>query len=704
MHILAVRLQDEHDVVLARQRARQLAEFLAFDTQEQTRIATAVSEIARNALNYAGGGNVEFFLEGVQPPQVLLIRISDHGPGIAVLQQILNGQYASPTGLGRGILAAYRLMDQCDIQTSSRGTTVTLKKLLPRDTAAVTTRRLAQFADSLSHRTQQNLLEELRQRNQELLHTLEALRAKQEELVQLNRELEETNRGVVALYAELDERADHLRRADEMKSRFLSNMSHEFRVPINTILSLAYLLLERADGELTAEQDKQVTFIRKAAGDLAELVNDLLDLAKIEAGKITVRPSEFHVTTLFATLRGMLRPLLLNESIDLVFDTPVDLPLLFTDESKVSQILRNFISNALKFTERGDVNVSARLASTGDAIVFAVADTGIGIASADQETIFEEFTQLENALQSRIKGTGLGLPLCKKLATLLGGSIAVDSEVGVGSTFSVVIPVHYQPPEEQDGGVREVREPQGQQPVILVVEDEAASCYLYEQYLHGSGFQCIAVPTVRQARDLLRQGQPQLIFLDIMLPGEDAWTWLAELKNHAETRHIPVVVVTMQEEPRKALALGADAYCRKPFDRDWLLQTVQQFTRREPAETILIIDDDASSRYVLGRCLASTPYRIREAASGLEGLSMMHEERPRVVFLDVHLPDMNGLEVLERLQADAHTHDIPVIIYTAQDFDPQARHQLAARGVMILQKNTLTTDEVLAHLASVQRV
>jgi CheY-like chemotaxis protein len=202
----------------------------------------------------------------------------------------------------------------------------------------------------------------------------------------------------------------------------------------------------------------------------------------------------------------------------------------------------------------------------------------------------------------------------------------------------------------------------------------------------------------------LRQGQPQLIFLDIMLPGEDAWTWLAELKNHAETRHIPVVVVTMQEEPRKALALGADAYCRKPFDRDWLLQTVQQFTRREPAETILIIDDDASSRYVLGRCLASTPYRIREAASGLEGLSMMHEERPRVVFLDVHLPDMNGLEVLERLQADAHTHDIPVIIYTAQDFDPQARHQLAARGVMILQKNTLTTDEVLAHLASVQRV
>jgi signal transduction histidine kinase/DNA-binding response OmpR family regulator len=701
MHILAVRLQDEHDVVLARQRTRQLAEFLTFDTQEQTRIATAVSEIARNALNYAGGGNIEFFLEGQLPPQILLIRISDRGPGIAMLQQILEGQYTSPTGLGLGILAAYRLMDQCDIQTSSRGTTVTLKKLLPRGTPAMTTHHLAQFTDSLSHRTQQNLLEELRQRNQELVHTLEALRTKQEELVHLNRELEETNRGVVALYAELDERADHLRRADEMKSRFLSNMSHEFRVPINTILSLAYLLLERADGELTAEQDTQVSFIRKAAEDLAELVNDLLDLAKIEAGKITVRPSEFHVTTLFATLRGMLRPLLLNESIDLVFDAPADLPVLYTDESKVSQILRNFISNALKFTERGNVRVSARLAPTGDAIVFAVADTGIGIAPEDQETIFEEFTQLENALQSRVKGTGLGLPLCKKLATLLGGSIAVDSKVGVGSTFSVVIPRCYQLSEAHAAVVREVREPQGLQPVILVVEDDEASCLLYEQYLHGSGFQCIAVHTVRQARDILRQVRPQLIFLDIMLPGEDAWTWLAELKNHAETRHIPVVVVTMQEEPRKVLALGADAYCRKPFDRHWLLETVQQFTRRGPAETILIIDDDASSRYVLRRCLASTPYRIRETASGLAGLSMVHEERPRAVFLDVHLPDTNGFEVLERLQADPHTHDIPVIIYTAQDLDPQVRHQLTTRGVMILQKNTLTRDEVLAHLVSV---
>jgi signal transduction histidine kinase/CheY-like chemotaxis protein len=701
MSILVVSLHDEHDVVLVRKRASQLAAYLDFDRQDQTRIATAVSEIARNALTYASGGKVEFFLEGQYSPQVLLIRISDHGPGIPMLQDILDGQYTSPTGMGMGILGAHRLMDQCDIQTSSRGTTVTLKKLLPRHAPVVTTPHLARAMEEFSRPSEYNLLQELRQNNQELLRTLDELRIKQEELVQLNQELEDTNRGVVALYAELDERAEHLRHADEMKSRFLSNMSHEFRVPINTILSLAHLLLDRVDGELTAEQETQVSFIYKAAKDLSELVNDLLDIAKIEAGRVSIRPSEFDVPTLFGTLRGMLRPLLLNAAVDLVFDVPADLPPLYTDESKVSQILRNFISNALKFTERGDIRVSAQLTPAGDDVVFAVADTGIGIAPEDQEKIFEEFTQLDNPLQKRVKGTGLGLPLCKKLATLLGGRLMVESQVGVGSIFSVRLPRRYQGLEEHHEAVREERQLQPSQPVILVVEDEEATCFLYEKYLHGCGFQLLTARTVWQARDFLRQVRPRLIFLDIVLPGEDAWLLLADLKSHPATRHIPVVVVTTQAEQRKALALRADAYCLKPIDRHWLLKTVQQFTRQEPTETILIIDDDAGARYVLARALASTSYGIREAASGLEGLFEMRQERPKAVFLDLHLPDMSGFEVLDRLQADPQTHDIPVVVYTAQTLDSAVCHQLTARGVRLLQKDACTDAAVLACLASI---
>ena len=279
----------------------------------------------------------------------------------------------------------------------------------------------------------------------------------------------------------------------------------------------------------------------------------------------------------------------------------------------------------------------------------------------------------------------------------------VESQVGVGSPFSVVLPRRYQQGlEEPHATVPEGRQLQSSQPVILVIEDEEATCFLYERYLHGCGFRLLIARTVWQARSILRQVQPCLIFLDIVLPGEDAWILLADLKSHTETQHIPVVVVTTQAEQRKALALRADAYCLKPIDRHWLLKTVQQFTRQEPTETILIIDDDAGARYVLSHALTSTPYGIREAASGLEGLFKMRQERPRAVFLDLHLPDMSGFEVLDRLQADPQTHDIPVIVYTAQVLDPEACHQLTARGVTLLQKDACTGAAVLACLASVQ--
>jgi signal transduction histidine kinase len=271
----------------------------------------------------------------------------------------------------------------------------------------------------------------------------ERLRQRQEELERLNGELKDINQGMVGLYAELDEKARELRRADELKTRFLSDISHEFRTPLNSIFALSSLLLERADGDLTSEQEKQVGFIRKAADSLLELVNDLLDLAKVRAGKIEVHPVEFDAANLFSALRGMLRSLLVNPAVTLVFEEPEGMPSLYTDEGKVAQILRNFISNALKFTERGEVRVSTCHDEKSGTVTFAVSDTGMGIAREDQERIFEEFTQLANPVQSQFKGTGLGLPLCRKLAELLGGRIELESEVGVGSKFSVTLPQRY---------------------------------------------------------------------------------------------------------------------------------------------------------------------------------------------------------------------------------------------------------------------
>jgi len=256
----------------------------------------------------------------------------------------------------------------------------------------------------------------------------------------LRAELDETNQGVLALYAELDEQAEQLREVSELKSRFLSYMSHEFRTPLGSILSMTRLLEDGMDGPLTEEQRRQVRFIRASTSELREMVDDLLDLAKIEAGRITISPAWFDLMDLFSALRGMFRPLVEGNQVDLVFEDPPVMPLLYTDDKKLAQILRNFISNALKFTPNGQVVVSTRLEGE-NAVRFSVRDTGIGIPAELQSTLFEDFVQVDTPLQKRLRGTGLGLSLCKRFAELLGGHVGVESDVGKGSDFYVVLPL-----------------------------------------------------------------------------------------------------------------------------------------------------------------------------------------------------------------------------------------------------------------------
>jgi signal transduction histidine kinase len=272
------------------------------------------------------------------------------------------------------------------------------------------------------------------------------LAAREADIELLRTELEETNKGVVALYAELDDKAAQLRDANELKSRFLSYMSHEFRTPLTSMTSIAGILLSRLDGPLTAEQQKQVEFIRGSTRELTEMVNDLLDLAKVEAGRITISPEWFEMVDLFAALRGMFKPIVASSSVSLVFDEPEGEIKLYSDDKKVSQILRNFISNALKFTPEGEVRVSARMLDA-EHVEFAVTDTGIGIAAEHLPNLFADFVQLDVRLQKRLRGSGLGLSLARKFAEMLGGRVAVQSQLGKGSRFSVVLPVRFAGPE-----------------------------------------------------------------------------------------------------------------------------------------------------------------------------------------------------------------------------------------------------------------
>jgi signal transduction histidine kinase/CheY-like chemotaxis protein len=699
-----VRIEHERDVVVSRQRARRLAELLGFDGREQTRIATAVSEIARNAYAYAGGGRVEFEVDGDSRPQLFVVRVIDTGRGIRDVHRVISGDFRSTTGLGLGMVGSKRLMDAFDVDSSSHGTTVTMRKLLPRGVPLVTLATTKLILDAVARDAAFDPFAALRQQNAELMHTLEDLRRRQEELERLNAEMEDTNRGVVALYAELDERADHLRRADDLKTRFLSNMSHEFRTPLNSILALSRILLDRMDGPLTGEQERQIEFIRKAADDLSELVNDLLDLAKVEAGKIVIRPAECSIDKLFGALRGMLRPLLVNPSVTLVFEEAADLPPITTDEAKVSQIVRNFISNALKFTEQGEVRVSARLTSDGAAVAIAVVDTGIGIAPADQDAIFEEFVQLDHQAQRRVKGTGLGLPLARRLAHLLGGRITLESELGVGSTFTLVLPLVFSPPPEPQtppAGRRELVdwEPDPTRIAVLVVGGTRSDALTYQELLRGSLFQVLAARSAPEATRLLARLRPRAVLLHLDDDDEAAWELLARLKHTADGEApIPVLAVVTKDDCDKALALGADRCVTGAFDRDELLDALRSLGGGPSARRVLVIDDDAVGRYLMRTFLRDTSCIVSEASGGREGLETARRERPDVIFCDLFMPDMGGLEVLSELKADPATHDIPVVMNTAKSLTPEERAELERRGVAVLLKDRFSRADAAAEV------
>jgi signal transduction histidine kinase/CheY-like chemotaxis protein len=395
--------------------------------------------------------------------------------------------------------------------------------------------------------------DELRQQSAELARVLALLRQaelalarSEEEVAELNHELESTNRGVVALYAELDEKAEQLKRADTLRTRFFSQMSHEFKTPVNSILALTRLLLDRVDGELTGEQAKQVSFIRQAAQELGDLVNDLLDLVKVEAGHIVVRPGPVEVPVLFDTLRAMFRPLATKPDVALVIEEPPPLPRLLTDESKAAQILRNFISNALKFTEQGEVRVTAALAPDGRNVRFSVADTGIGIARADQERIFEEFGQLENPIQKRVKGTGLGLALSRRLAHLLGGALTLDSVPGRGSTFSLDLPLITVEAPEQAAQAPGGTTGQARPLRVLIIDDDEVARYVLKGHLARQEAVILEAANSLQGLRLAQQEQPDVIFLDLVMPGLDGQAVLDQLAANPATRSLPVIILSSQ--------------------------------------------------------------------------------------------------------------------------------------------------------------
>jgi signal transduction histidine kinase len=440
--LMRQRLRIAQDVFAVRQLGREVARAVGMEQQDQTRFATALSEVGRALLADGAVADVVFVAEADGVNRTLSVTVENSG-GVPAAE------------LGTQLARVGRLVDTLEVGDAESGTVVRMARRLPASAPPLTPERMDEIRAGLARHVPGTPLDELHVQNEQLMAALDEVRAQRDDLARLNaelqetnhgvmalynqlsEELEETNRGVVALYAELDDRSVQLRAASEAKSRFLANVSHELRAPVTAIIGLSRLLTDQSSDKLTADQHTQVNFIRGSATDLLTLVNDLLDLAKVEAGGVEPTWADVDLKAMFGQLRGTLKPLATRPEVDFRIDEP-GLPSLRTDEALLGRVLRNLLTNALKFTASGSVWLSVR--EIDEDAEFVVADTGTGIPPELHERIFEEFYQVPGSKALSGKGTGLGLPYARRLAGILGGVLRVESEVGRGSTFTVRIP------------------------------------------------------------------------------------------------------------------------------------------------------------------------------------------------------------------------------------------------------------------------
>ncbi|MBK8598713.1 MAG: response regulator [Holophagales bacterium] len=513
-----------------------------------------------------------------------------------------------------------------------------------------------------------------------------------------SRKVEELRRLAASLDSaseELGEAANRVREADRLKSQFLANMSHELRTPLNSIIGFAEILRSRLEGKIEPKQARFLEHIATSGHHLLKIINDILDLSKIEAGRMELRPEPLPLLSVVEGVCHVVRGMAARTSISLEVRVPPDLPPLEADPVKLRQVLYNLLSNAVKFSPEGAaVTVAARSLPSASSLLgvssieISVEDRGIGIAPEHQEAIFGEFRQIDGEATRRFDGTGLGLALVRKLVALHRGAVSVRSAPGEGSTFVVVLPrvwsgegaaVEAVRPAEAVASPEPLRP--GPKPRVLVVEDEGAAFEALAAVLRDAGWLPLRARTGEEAVMLGKALHPDAITLDILLPGLDGWEVLKALKADPETASIPVVVVSMTESRELGVALGAADYLLKPVDRDQLLARLSSLlpgALRGDAP-VLVVDDDPAVHELLGEMLRRDGWETCHATTGSEALERARAMRPALVVLDLAMDGMDGFEVAERLATDPATAEIPVVVLTAREVTPEDRARLAGR-------------------------
>jgi CheY-like chemotaxis protein len=482
-------------------------------------------------------------------------------------------------------------------------------------------------------------------------------------------------------------------------------MSHELRTPMNAIIGVTEMLLEDARALGQEDQIEPHERILRAGKHLLALINDILDLAKIEAGKMELHLEPFAIAPLVEDVATTIRTLAEKNGNRVVVECPEDLGTMRADATRVRQALLNLASNASKFTERGLVTVAvARGREDGrNWITFAVSDTGIGMTAEQMGKLFEEFTQADASTTRKYGGTGLGLAISRHFCRMMGGDITVESTPGQGSTFTIRLPAEVQAAEAGEARRTSVPVPDTTRAgpavrgsrTVLVIDDDPTVRELMERFLVREGF---AVVTAANGVDGLRQARevrPAAITLDVLMPDLDGWTVLAALKGDPELADIPVVFVTILDEKTRGYSLGATDYLVKPVDRERLAQVLERICGDRPSRRILLVEDDDTTRTVIQHALERDGWSITQAENGRVALARMAEQRPDAILLDLMMPEMDGFEFLAELRRHATWRDIPVVVLTAMDLAEEDRRRLNGEVERIIEKGAYSRDELL---------
>jgi signal transduction histidine kinase/DNA-binding response OmpR family regulator len=482
-------------------------------------------------------------------------------------------------------------------------------------------------------------------------------------------------------FHELERKSDEVEIASRHKSEFLASMSHELRTPLNAVIGFSEVLLEQMFGDLNDRQGEYLRDILSSGRHLLELLNDILDLSKVEAGRMDIQRSTFPVHETLEYGLSMVRERAVRHDISLSLDVAPEVDLIEADELRFKQVMLNLLSNAVKFTpDGGEVVVRARV--DGPELVVTVSDTGIGIAPDDRERIFESFQQGGRGVQQQ-EGTGLGLTLSKRILELLGGRMWLKTEVGVGSTFGFAVPVG----TTSKSSARSAEQAPAGGPLVVVIEDDRSSLELLTLYLEGAGVDVVGERDGPSGLDTVRRRHPAAVVLDIRLPDMDGWEVLTALKADPVTAEIPVVVVSMLDERGMGFALGAAEYLVKPVSREHVLAALSRVGVLPEAGTLLVIDDDPLALELVTAVLEPRGWTVLSAGDGETGTAMARSHQPSVVLLDLLMPGMDGFAVAEALRSDSATRAIPIVVLTSKTLTPADRDRLRGRISYVAQKN-----------------